>query len=234
MTATALKWIALLTMIIDHVGLTFFPSMMIFRIIGRLSFPIFAFLLVQGFSHTRNKTNYLIRLLLFTVISEIPYDLFTSHTMFNWFNQSIMWELSIGFLALIFLERTRKNSAYFLLVIAMIFLSVFTYASYGAFGITMIVLFYMLRKYRGADILGFLGVLYLFYGFMNWGFSIEGYHYNVLSINSIQMYAGFAAVPLVFYSGKKGGSSYKWLFYFIYPVHLGLIYFIDTVILPMF
>lgn len=230
MTSSLLKWIALLTMLIDHIGAIFFPQHEIFRIIGRISFPIFAFLLVQGFTHTRSRNAYLIRLLVFALIAEIPFDLCFSGVYYNFYSQSIMFELLIGFMALVFAEKARKKPLYFFIVALLAFFSELIYASYGAYGIVLITFLYLLRRYRGADILALLGITYLFYGFTSWGFSIVGYNYSILTLNSVQLYACFSAVLLVFYNGKRGGKSYKWLFYIFYPVHLFAIHLIDKYI----
>ena len=71
MTTFLMKWIAVLTMITDHVGRMFFPDVHIFNIIGRIAFPLFAFLLIEGFVHTGNLKKYMLRMLIFACISEI-------------------------------------------------------------------------------------------------------------------------------------------------------------------
>ncbi|MFI3206628.1 MAG: TraX family protein [Clostridia bacterium] len=234
MTAYTLKWIALITMIIDHIGAVFFPQLEIIRIIGRISFPIFAFLLAEGFARTRNRTNYLVRLVIFAVVAEVPFDLCFHGSFSYWLAQSVMVELAIAFIALIFLEKTKKTPAFFILVIAMAFVAELLYSSYGSYGVLLVVAFYMFRKYRGADIIAFVALTYLFYGFTNWGFSIENFYYSILTLNSIQLYACLAALPLVFYSGKKGDASMKWFFYAIYPLHLALFYVVDRFLIPLF
>ncbi|MBR1523666.1 MAG: TraX protein, partial [Lachnospiraceae bacterium] len=74
MTGTALKLIAVISMLIDHTGDVLFPGTMWLRYIGRLAFPIYCFLLVEGFFHTKDLRRYMFRLLLFGLISEIPFD----------------------------------------------------------------------------------------------------------------------------------------------------------------
>ena len=86
-----LKCIAVLTMIIDHTGAVLFPGDLVFRYIGRISFPVFCFLLVEGFSHTRDMRKYMLRLGVFAVISEIPYDLAFRDTVLEFGHQKCIF-----------------------------------------------------------------------------------------------------------------------------------------------
>ncbi|MFI3325280.1 MAG: TraX family protein [Clostridia bacterium] len=231
MTSTMLKWIALFTMIIDHIGLLFFPQYTVLRIIGRISFPIFAFLLVQGFTRTHSRVKYAIRLGIFAIIAEIPYDLCFSRTMFNWNSQSVLLELFIGFLALICLEQCLKKNYLWIFGCALaILLALITNASYGIYGIVIIMAMFAFRKTRGADVLAFIALTYAFYGIMDYSISFLGESYTILQTNSVQMYACFAAVLLAIYNNKLGKKPSKWMFYIVYPVHLLVLWFLYYVL----
>lgn len=72
MNITSLKLLALISMLIDHMGIVFFYDVISFRIIGRISFPIYAFLISDGCKYSKNIYNYAIKLFLLAIISEIP------------------------------------------------------------------------------------------------------------------------------------------------------------------
>ena len=78
-----LKCIAIISMLIDHIGMVLFPEQLIFRMIGRLAFPIFAYVLVEGFFYTKNINKYLLRLGVFAIVSEVPFDLAYSGKWFS-------------------------------------------------------------------------------------------------------------------------------------------------------
>ena len=128
-SGSVLKWIAVITMAIDHMGAGFLESYVmnawggspigntfagrwneilsvdqILRYIGRPAFPIFCFLLVQGFLHTRDVKKYAIRLGIFALISEIPFDLALHIRPFHWQNQNVFFTLLLGLLAIWFMQ----------------------------------------------------------------------------------------------------------------------------------
>ena len=105
-SSAVLKYIAMLTMLIDHIaasGLIFLlidagmstRLYFISRMIGRIAFPIYVFLLVEGFVHTKDIKKYIIRIALFALISEVPFDLAFYNTVFDIYHQNFMWELLI-------------------------------------------------------------------------------------------------------------------------------------------
>ena len=104
-TSYQLKWIAIVTMVIDHMGAILYPTEMAFRYIGRISFPIFCFLLIEGFFHTRNIFKYMARLGAFALISEIPYDLAFKGKVLEFTHQNVFFTLFLGVLMMYVLEK---------------------------------------------------------------------------------------------------------------------------------
>ncbi len=205
MSSFMLKCIAMLTMLIDHVGFVLFPEQMIWRIIGRVAFPLFAFLIVQGVLHTSNWKRYGIRLLLFAFLSEIPFDLATSGQWVNFYSQNIFFTLLFGMLvveASIYFEAQGKVVYGFGLAFVIGFLCDILRTDYGMLGILIIYSFYMCRYSKMAT-----ATMTIVLNF------VEG---------TPQLFAGLAVIPIYFYNGTLGLKN-KWIqygFYAFYPVHL--------------
>lgn len=96
MSSFALHIWAMLLMLCDHLQLTLLPDLPILRCVGRLAFPLFAFMAVEGYLHTRSLKNYLLRLLMLAVISEIPFDLLVSGSVFDPMHQNVIWTVILG------------------------------------------------------------------------------------------------------------------------------------------
>ncbi|MBQ6263615.1 MAG: TraX protein [Clostridia bacterium] len=219
---SVLKCIALITMIIDHVAsvllhsdqtvlidvfglqLTLYALM---RGIGRIAFPIYVFLLVEGFHHTHNRKAYGTRLLVFALISEIPWDLEHSGSFFFW-KQNVFFTLFLGYLGLCLIERLKKEDNRFkntLLLLTVFLISVFLRADYGFAGFGFILLFGLFRNYPVYRAIA--GTCFL----------------------SETWQAGFAFIPIAFYNGKRGfvkNRFLKILFYVLYPLHMLVLFFI--------
>ena len=103
-----LKCIAIITMLIDHIGAVLFPENLVLRYIGRISFPIFCFLLAEGFYHTKNVKKYMMRLAVFAVLSEIPYDLAFRNTYIEFTRQNVFFTLLIGVVMMYAIVRTNN------------------------------------------------------------------------------------------------------------------------------
>lgn len=201
-----LKWIAIITMIIDHVGAVLYPQYLILRIIGRIAFPIFCFLLVEGAVHTHNIRRYEGRLLGFALISELPFDL-VFYGGVSLEHQNVFFTLLIGLFMLDIMER-KKNTIYpFLALLGAIFLAEKLSVDYGAGGVLFILCFYLLYERRVLRQIAFIGMNVSYFGM------------------GVQAYAGLAVIPMLLYNGKRGRRM-KYLFYVIYPLHLLILYLI--------
>lgn len=233
LTGSALKWIAIITMLIDHIGATLiepylrnhgvrvielfgnsglstespyfillktYTSM---RLIGRLAFPIFAFLLVEGFIHTKNLKKYILQIGLFALLSEIPFDLATSGKILESSHQNIYFTLFIGLVTIAVFDKYKENKMKWIaLIIAVIVSEVFR-VDYAMMGVTVIFIFYFYHKDFGSRNL------------LN-GLVLLQQYTAVLSLILIQLYNG------------KRGKQNKFFFYTFYPAHLLLLYLIRS------
>jgi len=133
-----LKWIAIITMTVDHVGVIFYPEFTFLRFIGRFSFPLFAYLLILGIENTRNIRYYFTRLFIFALISQVPFFLALGYGSFDSLN--IFFTLSFGLLFVYFF----KKSSVFVLV--PVFASLVLPFDYGIYGIAMIGCIFILKE----------------------------------------------------------------------------------------
>lgn len=125
--------VAMLTMLIDHIGIVFFPDQEGWRIVGRIAMPIYAYCLVQGFRYTRSKANYLRRMVLLALISEVPYVI-----ALKMVNINIIGTFVICLLVLIGMERYRGKAAAIGLVTAgAVVLEVVPF-DYGAYALLLV------------------------------------------------------------------------------------------------
>lgn len=229
-----LKYIALATMTLDHIAAVLLPYWSplytIFRGIGRIAFPVYCFLLVEGFLHTSNRKAYFTRLLLFALISELPFDMALFHfpRVTAWSvlsgHQNVFFTLAFSFLAMYILDYYwyRQRMTGFLGLIIIGVLAEILHFDYGLTGVMVVTIIFICRNFRPDISPVFMAIL------------------AVLPLFSVQNVSGFCvalAIPfLVLYNGQKGsplpdGRSFpgaKYLFYGYYPIHLfiiGIIYF---------
>ena len=196
-------------MLIDHVGAVLFPGEMTFRYIGRIAFPIFCFLLVEGFHHTRDVKKYLMRLAGFALISEIPYDLAFRNTLFEIEHQNVFFTLFLGVFLMHMLEKYTEITVKTAWIILVMWASTALACDYTYKGILLILVYYFLRDFKAGA--ASFGALWNF----AWG-------------NSTQYYGAFSSIFIAFYNGKKG-KGIKYFFYIFYPVHLLILYGINVI-----
>ena len=205
----ALKMIAVIAMLVDHVGMMFFPDMIAFRIVGRVAFPIFAYTLVEGFFYTKNKMHYLIRLGIFAFVSEIPFDLAGSGKLFDWEYQNVYFTLFLGLVMLMGITNTSQKWMQYLIAILTMIVSRVLHTDYDALGIITIWIFYWFRNNHVAKMICF-GIV-------------------MACSNLVQTVAVLAIVPLSLHNGKQG-PKWKYFFYLFYPVHFIVLYVLKLIL----
>ncbi len=226
-SGNGLKLLAVITMLIDHIGVILIekrlpggilaldfsmimnsPEMSglfmidgILRMIGRVAFPLFCFLLVEGFVHTGDIQKYSRRLLLFGIISEIPFDLALFDTCFFAGYQNVYFTLYLGLLGMMAINRyTFHPWKQFFAVAACALGASLLQADYGAFGVLLICVIYLFRGNKKQMTL--------------WG--------SLLTI--WELTAPLAFIPIAMYNGRRGKWNLKYFFYVFYPAHLFLLW----------
>ena len=203
-------------MLIDHIGASFFPQVIILRVIGRIAFPIFAYCIVAGCLYTRDIRKYLLRLLVFAIISQPVYVLNVFGRFEYWFHLNIMFTLLFGAFAVYSLMDFRRR---WWLLLPCIAACVFLHLEYGTYGIILIVAFYMLREKRWLSAVVLTLILALpAIRFVN----------GVIKLN----YQGFAvlAAPFIYARTDTKLRLNKYFFYVFYPAHLWVIFAVGRVL----
>lgn len=217
MSLFVLKIIGLITMFLDHYQFMIGGSE-IFRIIGRVAFPIFAFTLSEGYVHTRNLKKYLLRIFCFAVGIQILFILFGYGSIVN-----IFFTLFFGLVA-IYILNLKKDLVKepFMKVIKVILIAGILYLAqvlqldYGAYGILLIMIFNAFRNDKLKILMSFLAL-----NMFNIIFP------NVFQIIDTQIFSLISLIFIFMYNGEKG-KSIRYFFYLFYPVHffiLGVIKF---------
>jgi hypothetical protein len=202
-----LKWVAVVTMTVDHVGVVLYPEYTVLRIIGRLAFPLFAYLLVLGIRSTRNLRGYFNRLLFFAFVSQVPYAL--ANGIEPWVKLNIFFTLALGIIMVYFIERSSVAFVIPLIV------SVIVPIDYGVYGTTTVLLLYLLgRDWKiGAGIFVLINLVLALYG--TW--------YQPFAVFALPLIILYDRDMLIF--NRIGGQVKhplfrKYFFYAYYPLHL--------------
>ena len=205
-----LKMIAIASMLIDHMGAILFPQYIILRYIGRIAFPIYTYTLVEGFMHTRDIKKYMVRLGIFALLSEIPFDLAFRGSVIYIQKQNVFFTLFLGVLMLYLLLKSRNRIQSAALVLAILLLSEFLRTDYSSMGLLMILCFYVFRDNKVMKLLGVAAI-------------------NVFLMGRVQVFAIPALIFIALHGGDQGPKCKKF-FYGFYPVHLLALYLISVII----
>ncbi|MFO7612963.1 MAG: TraX family protein [Clostridia bacterium] len=208
-----LKMIAACAMAIDHTAHLFFPAEIYMRCIGRLAFPIFAFLIAEGYRRTGDAARYMLRLFIFAVISQVPYQLMVGSP--GSINPNVMFTLLFGLLAIYAIDKWNPAARILLPVLLAVTAQTMAF-DHGAFGVLLVIAFYLtkdrmsLRNIAAAILILLFSTYYLAYGGIN-------------STGWLIVLFYLAALPAIsLYNNKKGISNpfTKWFFYIFYPSHI--------------
>jgi hypothetical protein len=237
MTSLALKWIAVISMLIDHIGVALVPSgtpaYFVCRAIGRLAFPLFAYLIAEGYFYTKNYKRYIVRLLIFAAVSELPYDLLRSGSFPAWSGQNVLWTFAIALTALYIFDRfavsdNRLPALMTLLTAA--FAAQLLNTDYGAYGILLVFVFYFHRG-RPRDMVMWYSIIVVVYAALL-AIGQLPYNNNVI-LAMLNGLALFSLIPIILYTRKrkKGYNApfWKYIFYIFYPAHMLVLFIISQI-----
>ena len=231
--------LAMIFMLSDHLWIIFFPNQPWLYALGRLTFPIFAFMIVEGFFRTKNRKKYLIRIFIFAIISEIPFNLFSSLamrkvTMLFYPYNNVLWTFLIALCGLNLLEEIEnfKNLdkvIRFLGKITISFISIMMAylikSDYLGYGVITVFIFYFFREknYRNIFFQTISIIILNIFIMPDYEFPFNFFGKEIFI--KVQIFAIFSLPIIWLYNGKQGihNNFIKYMFYFFYPLHLLLI-----------
>ena len=227
LNGTHLKIIAMVCMLIDHLWATVVPGNMWMTCVGRIAFPVFAFQVAEGYAHTKNFKKYLLRMLLFAVISELPYNLMAGGYWFSPFGQNVMFTFCLALLLIRLIDKARAKHWVWGLAATVIgafagyFVGMLTFVDYYGFGILMVLVFWLFREVRFGRIIMLAAVIYINCVMMG-GLHLEFILFGREFLFPQQGFAVLAMIPIFLYNGRRGLESkwFQYLGYAFYPAHM--------------
>lgn len=196
-------------MFVDHIGYVFFPDQIIFRIIGRLSFPIFAWGIANGYVRTKNIKKYGQRLLLLAFISQPFFYLVINKDLLN-----ICFSLFLGLLTIFFYDKSKEKKVFLFFIPLILFLAFFFRVDYGVYGVLMILFFHVFRKdFRLISSQSVLAFVHIF-----------------LNPTAIFQVFSLPAFLIIYYFKHLDFKINRYFQYSFYPLHLAVIYLIDSLL----
>lgn len=217
LTNNQLKILACFSMLLDHVGKELLPDIKLLQIIGRIAFPVFAFMIAEGCCYTRNKRAYFLKISGLALGCQFVY--FIAERSFY---QNVLVTFSLAVLTIFAVDAVRKRrnalSVVWLLTdIAVVLFLCFGFPEivsgfhidYGIFGLMLPVAVYLAPK-KSVKLI----VLTVFLTLLS------------IDLGGIQWYSLISVIILALYNGKRGKINLKYLFYIFYPLHLALIYLV--------
>lgn len=238
-SSAGLHILAMFLMLLDHMWVTVIPGNDWMTCLGRIAFPIFAFMLVEGYFHTRNLKKYALRLLVSAVISEIPFNLMCGSSLIYPFHQNVIWTFLIGLWMIHLNEKARKSGNMKLRVpiaAGTLFLGyvlgIISFSDYNGAGVLMVLVFYFFRGRTPLCIAAQLAGMYYINFEMLKGLSYQVELFGATRFIPQQGFAILAMIPILLYRGRKGYSAkwFQYLCYGFYPAHMLLLWLIRNFI----
>ena len=215
MSSFTLKILAAISMLIDHIGAVFYPTNLltspnsIWRIIGRISFPIFAFQLGIGYKNTKSKEKHILTMLIFAIVSQLPFKLAFQTERLN-----IGFTFLISLLIIYTIEKIKNKIIKMSILIPLFYTATSLETDYGIYGIALCTALYYSQS---SKILTF-STLFSFI-LLN----------ATISKNPLSLFALISIIPILLYNQKQG-PKLKLLFYVFYPLHIITLYMIKIFI----
>lgn len=258
-SSSTLHIIAMTLMFCDHLCMTLLNNQIWLHLLGRSAFPIYAFMAVEGYYHTSDIKKYLLRLLIFAMIAEIPFDYMCAGIWFYPFQQNALWTYILGILGIIIIEKTKKITKpiyrYILFPISVITVTAIlfiigqvTMVDYFGGGIVMIIIFYLFREDKLLTFEISNKKLSQVFKIINrimqlilvWYIAEEligGLSYNIKFFGkTVEIVAEslgvFALIPIWLYKGRKGINSkiFKYFCYVFYPLHILILLLLQKIV----
>ena len=233
LSGSTIKIIACILMAIDHIGYHLFPDLLILRIIGRLSMPLFAFFIAEGCHYTKNKLKHFLLIAISGLLFLLGVKIFAQfwyYNIFLIFAISVLYIYLLQYLKKISLSGNRKilktifSTVFFLITVFIGYLLYEEVAFEYGFSVMMLPVLISLvdlKKYIKHPSIKYIDNLYTRLLIMAIAMYPTCYD---RAITEIQVYSYFSLIILLFYSGKAGTKKLKYFFYLFYPVHIILIY----------
>lgn len=228
MTTFDIKLIAIITMIIDHIGVFFFPKILMFRLIGRLSFFLLAWLIANGAHYTHSFKKYLIRLFTLALVSQLPYFLANRQIDHSFWSLNAVFTLFLGLLAIGLINKNKNKLIWLIISLGCAGVAELIKADFGAIGVSTIIAFYLFFDNLKMMILSQLFISSLTLApFLAYLFIPLPTNLNIADL--VRPIGLLSLIFIAFYNHKEGPKA-KYLFYLFYPLHFLLIYLMKIII----
>lgn len=233
-SSAGLHIIAMFFMLLDHMWATVTPGNDWMTCLGRIAFPIFAFMIVEGYFHTHDFRAYMKRILIFALISEIPFDFMYGASAFYPVHQNVLWNFLIALSGIHLIEKAKMSGKRWLHILTAVLVTVLcaviaqlTMVDFYGHGTLIVFTFYFLRGRKWWNYLGQFLVMYYLnveIGGLCYIIEIFGREFEVVR----QSFAMLSLIPIWLYRGRRGLKSkpFQYFCYAFYPLHIAVLSFL--------